>query len=165
MKRAAPTFFVAAAVVLFTFGAASPSASAEPEYYESYGGQVEPICHANAESSLPPHSILEPLARLLARESRNLATTTDELAAVPVRTADEGSIVKWLKDLKVHAALLKQTSMALRLGREPQARRLVHRLDHNARLTNQAVADFHFRYCVLIAPRFREIKFNLKTLR
>lgn len=166
MKRAGVQFLVAAAIAASWFGAACSAANAEPASVESYPGpSLEPICHASAERSLRPRSIFETPARLLAREARNLATTTNELAAVEVPSADQPSIATWLKDLRSHALLLMQTSIALKLDREPQARQFVRQLDYNAREANKAVSSLHFRYCILIAPRFREIRFNPKTLR
>ena len=126
MTRAVLPILLSAAFVAYWLGAVVPSASAEGESYgESYSVSLESICHASAERSLRPRSILETSARLLAREARNLETTVDKLAAVEAPDADQLSMNTWLKQLKIHASLLIQTSRELKLGRTSRARQLV----------------------------------------
>ena len=81
------------------------------------------------------------------REGGDLRTAVVELETVRQPQTDESTLVKWLSDVKAVSLLLKEIGKSLKLEDVHKAAQLETYAIRDARLADQIVARFHFRYC------------------
>ena len=148
---------VAVAVLM---GAVTSSA-AEPEQ-ETYKAAVEPICKKNKPAeeklkgarALVESGKLDAASKLFFNAARALKRTRGQLLEVPKPSADAARLTKWLGYVKTEVQLFETVGRKLAKDEKTAAQKMVVRLINNAKLANNQVLDFHFRYC-----RFEPSKF------
>jgi hypothetical protein len=148
--------------VLIALLAAVPSLAAEATR-ESYVTEVEPICKANTEANEKilkgvrgkvKAGQLDAAAKQVATAARALKQTRTKLLAVPKPAEDAARLTKWLGYVKTEVALFEAVARKLDAHETTAAQKMVVRLYSNARLANNQVLDFEFRYCKFQPSKF-----------
>lgn len=144
--------FVCLSVFAFFASLAFATEITRTEYKE----QVEPICKTNSEANEKilkgvrkevKEGKLKPAARQFSLASAALKKAYRELSAVPKPPADTAKLTKWISYAKVEAELFQKAAKALGEGQRGRAESYVIKLEHTARLANNQVLSFEFRYC------------------
>jgi hypothetical protein len=150
--------FAAVAVLV----AAVPSSAAEPTR-EAYVAAVEPICKANTEANerildgvkqKVREGKLSVAAKQVAAAARALKATRAKLLQVPKPAEDVTDLTKWLGYVKTEVTLFEAVARKLANKETTAAQQMVVRLYSNARLANNQVLDFEFRYCKFQPSKF-----------
>lgn len=150
--------FIAALMLL----GAAPSLAAEATQ-ETYKAAVEPICKKNTEANKKilkgvrakvKSGKLDAASRQFAAAARALKRTRAQLLRVSKPAADAARLTKWLGYVKTEVALFEAVARKLAKDQGTAAQRMVVRLISNAKLANNQVLDYEFRYC-----RFEPSKF------
>jgi hypothetical protein len=148
------------AAVLVLLGAV-PSLAAEATQ-ETYKAAVEPICKGNkpAEEKLKGARAkvkagkLDAASKLFFDAAKALKRTRTQLLQVPKPPADATRLTKWLGYVKTEVQLFEAVGRKLASDQATAAQKMVVRLINNAKLANNQVLDYEFRYC-----RFEPEKF------
>jgi hypothetical protein len=142
--------------------AAVPSFAAEATK-ESYVAAVEPICKANTEANEKilkgvkekvKTGKLDVAAKQVMAAARALKQTRAKLLQVPQPAADTARLAKWLAYVKTEVQLFEAVGRKLAAHETTAAQKMVVRLYSNARLANNQVLDFEFRYCKFQPSKF-----------
>jgi hypothetical protein len=151
-----------AIVVLAALGVASLASAAEVSR-ETYKAEVEPICKTNTKANEKilkgvraevKKGKLKPAGVAFGKASKALKRAYAQLKAVPQPTADEGRLAKWLHYVQQEANLFNVGSKALKSGNKHKTQTIVVKLEHTARLANNQVLSFGFKYCKLEPSKF-----------
>lgn len=123
---------------------------------DEYRERVEPICKVNTEANERILSgvrkrvkagELDKAAKQFSQAAAALKKTRTALLAVPMPSADQAKLTKWLADVKTEVTLLEGIGRALAKNDKHTAQRLVTELTTNANKTNAEVVSFEFTYC------------------
>jgi hypothetical protein len=148
------------AIVALFVAVPAPAAEVTPD---SYRDAVEPICKANTEAN---EKILKGVkakvkagklgaaAKQIARAAKALKKTRANLLQVPKPAGEEARLTKWLGYVKTEVQLFEAVASKLAKGETTRAQKLVVRLYSNARLANNQVLDYEFRYCKFQPSKF-----------
>lgn len=143
------------AALLACLAVASAAAAAEISRDE-YRERVEPICKVNTEANERilagvrkevKAGQLGKAAGQFTRAAQALKKTRTQLLAVPMPSADQAKLTKWLGDVKTEVELLEGIGRALAKGDKHAAQKLSVQLTSNANRTNAGVISFEFTYC------------------
>ena len=129
---------------------------------ETYKAAAEPICKKNktAEEKLKGAEAkvkagkLDAASKLFSAAAKALKRTRAQLLLIPKPPADAARLTKWLGYVKTEVQLFEAVARKLAKGEANAANRMVVRLINNAKLANNQVLDYEFRYC-----RFEPEKF------
>lgn len=149
------------AVLIVVLLGALPAFAAEPTQ-ETYKAAVEPICKGNkpAEEKLKgarakvKNGQLDAASKLFFGAAKALKRTRTQLLQVPKPPADATRLTKWLGYVKTEVELFEAVGRKLAKDQATAAQKMVVRLINNAKLANNQVLDYEFRYC-----RFEPEKF------
>lgn len=123
---------------------------------DEYRERVEPICKVNTEANerilagvrkRVKAGELGKAASQFTRAAKALKKTRTQLLAVPMPSADQAKLTKWLGGVKTEVELLEGIGRALAKGDKHTAQKLVVQLTSNANRTNAGVISFEFTYC------------------
>ncbi len=142
---------------------AAPFAQATEATRESYKEAVEPICKTNVESN---ERILKNVRANVKAGKLKLAATQftkaasalhkaiPKLKAVPQPTADQAKLAKWLKYIEEEEGYFLQIAKKLKAGDKNGATMMQIRLQNTAKLANNQVLAFEFKYCRVEPSKF-----------
>lgn len=152
---------VSLAVLALLFAAVPASATEQTP--QTYKEQVEPICKRDTEANEKilkgvrekvKSGKLDAAAKQFSRAAKALKHARAQLLQVPKPSEDAARLTKWLGYVKTEVELFEATSRKLAKGQANSAQKLVVRLISNARLANNQVLDYQFRYCRLQPSKF-----------
>lgn len=150
--------FAIAAMLL----AAVPAPAAE-QTPATYKERVEPICKADTEANEKilngvrakvKAGKLDAAAKQFSRAAKALKHARAQLLQVPKPPEDAARLTKWLGYVKTEVELFEAVARKLDKGQAGGAQKMVVRLINNARLANNQVLDYQFRYCRLQPSKF-----------
>jgi hypothetical protein len=144
--------------VAFALLGAVPSLAADA----TYKAAVEPICKGNKPAeeklkrarALVKNGKLDAASKLFFDAAKALKRTRAQLLQVPKPAADAARLTKWLGYVKTEVELCEAVGRKLANDQATAAQKMVVRLINNAKLANNQVLDYEFRYC-----RFEPEKF------
>jgi hypothetical protein len=149
-----------AAVAMLLAAAPAPAAEVTPEAYKE---QVEPICKEDTEANEKildgvrqkvKAGKLDAAAKQFSRAAKALKHARAQLLQVPKPAEDAARLTKWLGYVKTEVELFEAVSRKLASGQANSAQKMVVRLVNNAKLANNQVLDYQFRYCHLQPSKF-----------
>jgi lipopolysaccharide biosynthesis regulator YciM len=142
---------------------AAPFAQATEVTRESYKEAVEPICKTNVQAN---ERILKNVRANVKAGKLKLASTQfakaaealkkaiPKLKAVPQPTADQAKLAKWLKYIEEEEGFFRQIAKKLKAGDKNGATMMQIRLQNTAKLANNQVLAFEFKYCRVEPSKF-----------
>jgi hypothetical protein len=154
-KRRSHVLAALAALAVLLATTASLALAAEVSRTE-YKAAVEPICKANAQADERilkgvrqeiKQDKLKPAAAKFARAGSALKAAWRELSAVEKPAEDTARLTKWLGYIKTEVGYFEEASRVLKAGKKSKLPKIVVQLEHDARLANNEVVPFGFRYC------------------
>jgi hypothetical protein len=149
-----------AAVAMLLAAVPAPAAELSPQEYKE---QVEPICKEDTEANEKilkgvrqkvKSGKLDAAAKQFSRAAKALKHARAQLLQVPKPSEDAARLTKWLGYVKTEVGLFESVSRKLASGQANSAQKMVVRLINNARLANNQVLDYQFRYCRLQPSKF-----------
>lgn len=150
--RHTAAFAAVAALVAAFASLAMASEISRAEYKEA----VEPICRTNAQANERilegvrqevKQGKLKPAATKFAKAASALKKTWRELSAVPKPAEDVARLTKWLSYIKAEVGYFEKAAKVLKQGKKSQLTQIVVQLEHTARLANNQVLPYGFRWC------------------
>lgn len=150
-------------LAVFALLLAAVPASATEQTPQTYKEQVEPICKTDTEANEKilkgvrekvKSGKLDAAAKQFSRAAKALKHARAQLLQVPKPSEDAARLTKWLGYVKTEVELFEATSRKLAKGQANGAQKMVVRLINNAKLANNQVLDYQFRYCRLQPSKF-----------
>ena len=149
-----------AAALLLAAGAGAEEAGPSRAEYVS---QVEPICEANTVANKRILKNVQAKARngklkeagaQFIHASAAFGSTVDKLYAVPRPSEDDARLLRWLEQMRIVQANLRNVGKALKAEDKIRAAHERIRLERSANAANNVSFTFEFRYCRITPSRF-----------
>jgi hypothetical protein len=150
----------AAATLLLVAGAAAEEPGPSRAEYVS---QVEPICEANTLANKRILKNVQAKARngrlkeagaQFIHASAAFGSTVGKLSAVPRPAEDDARLLRWLDQLGIVQANLRNVGKALKAEDKIRAAHERIRLERSANAANNVSFAFEFHYCRITPSRF-----------
>lgn len=150
-------------VMALCLALAAPLAAAAEISREDYIARVEPICKTNVEanSRIFKGAKAEVKAGELKKGSKHffraataLGKTIKQIEAVPMPSADETKLERWIGLLRSERDYFQKIGAALAAGNKYKAQNLSVKLNRNSNLANNAILAFDFNECRIDPSRF-----------
>jgi len=150
----------AAATLLLVAGAAAEEAGPSRAEYVS---QVEPICEANTVANKRILKNVQAKARngrlkeagaQFIHASAAFGSTVGKLSAVPRPSEDDARLLRWLEQMRIVQANLRNVGKALKAEDKIRAAHERIRLERSANAANNISFAFEFHYCRITPSRF-----------